>query len=44
MGDDRSASEVSDGEVTIGVVGKYTELKDAYKSLIVKRITAVSLT
>jgi CTP synthase len=23
-----------DGEVTIGVVGKYTELKDAYKSLI----------
>jgi CTP synthase len=26
--------KMPDGEVTIGVVGKYTELKDAYKSLI----------
>ncbi|MBK6704324.1 MAG: CTP synthase [Caulobacteraceae bacterium] len=26
--------KAADGEVTIGVVGKYTELKDAYKSLI----------
>ena len=29
-----SASKTPDGEVTIAVVGKYTGLKDAYKSLI----------